>query len=74
MDAVIIRLKEDLALTCKGFTILDSNGDYNIYLNARLSAETQAKTLRHEVYHIQQGHFYMDDHVDVLEEQTLLEA
>ena len=48
MDAIIIR-KVNLSLEIKGMTILDDDGNYNIYLNARLSADAQAKAMREEV-------------------------
>lgn len=70
MDAVIIRVI-DLPHTCKGFTSLDSNGDFNIYLNARLSSDQQAATMRHEIEHIGRGHFYRpDESVDILEQEA----
>lgn len=47
MDAIIIR-KVDLSLEIKGMTILDDDGNYNIYLNARLSSDAQAEALRDE--------------------------
>lgn len=48
MDAIIIR-KVNLPLEIQGMTILDDDGNYNIYLNARLSADAQAKAMREEV-------------------------
>lgn len=57
MDAVIIRLI-DMPVTVRGITVKDSNDDYNIFLNARLSAEMRVIALRHEVDHIRSGHFY----------------
>lgn len=57
MDAVIIRLI-DLPLTVRGFTVKDENDDYNIYINARLSADIRGDAFRHEIDHIRAGHFY----------------
>ena len=51
-------------------TVLDENGDYNVYLNDRLSHDAQAEAFRHEVEHIKQGHFYRWDEVSFLEEEA----
>lgn len=59
MDAVIPRII-DLPVTIKGMTVKDSEGDYNIYLNARLGAEDRVKAFRHELEHIKNGDFYSD--------------
>lgn len=73
MDAVIIR-KIDLPTDVPGITVLDDNGDYNIYLNDRLSCDAQANAFRHEVEHIRQGHFYTYEDIGVLEEQAEYEV
>lgn len=57
MDAVIIRLI-DLPETVRGFTVKDENDDYNIFINAKLSADMRGIAFRHEVDHIRSGHFY----------------
>lgn len=57
MDAVIIRLI-DLPETVRGFTVKDENDDYNIFINARLSADMRGTAFRHEIDHIRSGHFY----------------
>lgn len=59
MDDIIVRLVP-LPRAIKGFTIPDENGDYNIYLNDRLSDEDLTNAYDHEVQHIQAGHFYDD--------------
>lgn len=69
MDSVIIR-KIDLPVGIDGITVLDENGDYNMYLNDRLSYDMQAEAFRHEVEHIKQGHFYTYEDIKVLEEQA----
>ena len=69
MDAMIIR-KLDLPTGVSGITVLDENGDYNVYLNARLSCDAQADAFRHEVEHIKQGHFYRAEDIKVLEDQA----
>lgn len=72
MDAVIIR-KIDLPHSIKGLTVLDENGDYNIYLNDRLAYETQTRAFRHEIEHINQCHFYTYEDLGTLEETARME-
>ncbi len=69
MDAMIIR-KLDLPTGVNGITVLDENGDYNVYLNAQLSYDAQADAFRHEVEHIKQGHFYKAEDIRKLEDQA----
>ena len=57
MGIIIIRII-DLPVTVKGFTVKDENDDYNVYINARLSAAIQGEATRHELEHIVRGHFY----------------
>ncbi|HML35936.1 MAG TPA: hypothetical protein PKA19_00720 [Bacillota bacterium] len=69
MDSMIIR-KIDLPVGVDGITVLDENGDYNVYLNDWLSCDAQALAFCHEIEHIRQGHFYTYDDIRVLEEQA----
>lgn len=69
MDAVIIRVI-DLPYKVNGLTVKDEEGDYNIYLNARLSDERRVNAFRHELKHIKLGHFYKRFLVSVLENET----
>lgn len=66
---MIVR-KINLPVSVPGITVLDENGDYNVYLNDRLSCEAQAEAFRHEVEHIKQGHFYKMEDIMLLEEQA----
>lgn len=59
MDAVIIRII-DLPHGVYGVTVKDEEGDYNVYLNARLSFEARVVAFRHELEHIKNGDFYND--------------
>ena len=56
MNEIIVRII-DLPYWVKGQTILDQNGNYNIYINARLSAEEQKKAYNHELNHINNQDF-----------------
>ena len=40
----------------RGFTSLDADGDYNIYINESLSPEAKERTLMHEISHISEKH------------------
>lgn len=66
MDSVIIRV-EILPASINGVTVKDDNGDYNIYINARISEDARVEAFRHEVHHIQEGHFYSMDDVREIE-------
>lgn len=48
----------DLPIPIKGVTIMDHDGFYNIYINARLSYEQQKKAIAHEMEHIARGDFF----------------
>lgn len=65
MDTIIVRIL-DLPHGINGITVLDANGDYNVYISARPSCIEQMKTLLHEKRHIELGHFYsLDDLVAI---------
>ena len=55
MDLIFVRL---IDMEVPGVTVLDENGDYNMYINARLTYEQRLKTYNHEIKHINLGHFY----------------
>lgn len=57
MDNIFIRNLE-LPPTINGVTVLDNEGDYNVYINTLLSYDTQQKTAKHEIRHIMKEHFY----------------
>lgn len=46
-----------MPMAFKGFVLEDCNGEYNIYINDRLSPEERAKTIMHEEEHILRGDF-----------------
>ena len=57
MDAVIIRSIRFPSIHTYGATRKDSNGDFNVYIDERLSEQRMRETLWHEIDHIQKGHF-----------------
>lgn len=69
MDAIIIRLI-DMPPSVHGVTIKDAEGDYNIYINARLNEEARVETYRHEMQHVLLGHFYQDRPVADMEKEA----
>ena len=48
----------ELPLKVKGVTVLDSDGNFNVYINILLSQDTQRKATKHEIKHIKKEHFY----------------
>ncbi len=59
MEEVIVRLAH-WGGRFKGVTIIDGNGDYNVYINPHLNRAAQRRALMHELQHIQSNHFYDD--------------
>lgn len=57
---IFVRLVETLPSTVQGFTIADEDGNYNVYLNAKLSREQQQEVYQHEVEHIHGDDFAHD--------------
>jgi len=71
---MIIRKTDLFPVEVPGITVLDENGDYNVYLNDKLSHDAQAEAFRHELEHIRQGHFYRLEDIKILEEQAEYEV
>lgn len=69
MDCIIIRII-DLPARVPGVTVKDSEGDYNIYLNARLADEARVRAYWHEIDHIRRGHFYSSLPVALKEQEV----
>lgn len=57
----------DLPITVKGITVMDINGFYNIYINARLSIDQQKKAIAHEMEHIARGDFFSHGTLEEIE-------
>lgn len=66
MDEIIVRYV-DLPTDIHGFTVLDREGDYNMYLNARDSMARRSVTYRHELKHINGDDFYKRSSSDLIE-------
>jgi hypothetical protein len=57
MGDVIIRCICFPSLRTYGATRKDSNGDFNVYIDERLSEQKMRETLQHEIDHIEKNHF-----------------
>lgn len=60
MDNRIVRLI-DMPTTSGGFTLIDEEGDYNIYINARFGYYGQRLSCKHEDRHINDEDFNKED-------------
>ena len=56
-----------LPVRVKAFTLPDPQGDYNVYINSRLSEEQQQRSYAHEQRHIEKDDFSRDLPVALLE-------
>lgn len=59
MEEIFTRLIR-LPNRIKGYTAIDDDGNYNIYLNKNLSSEQQRLTYLHEMTHIKRGDWDKD--------------
>lgn len=60
----------DMEYTVPAVTQVDANGDYNVYVNARLGYDQQQIAIQHELRHIQQDHFHRDTPVSQDEQEA----
>ena len=67
MNNVIVRF---IDLPVPGMVVTDPDGDYNVYINARLSAEGRKKVYKHEMNHIKGDHFFDDRPLAELEHEA----
>ena len=51
-------------------TVLDNDGDYNVYLNVSLSWEEQRAAYKHEMRHIKFGDFFSLNDIQFLEQRA----
>ncbi len=64
----IVRLI-NLPTTVPGITVLDTDGNYNVYINSRLSYEMQVLTYLHETAHIENDDFSSQESVAEIEDR-----
>ena len=66
MDEISCRIIE-LPPRVNAVTVVDENGDFNVYVNSRLSREEQVTAYDHERSHIIKNHFYRQKSVSQCE-------
>ena len=66
MEAVIIRFV-DLPPNVHGVTVVDPDGDYNVYINAKQGFNDNEKAKMHELKHIESNDFYNIEDIRVIE-------
>jgi hypothetical protein len=69
MEEIIIRLIK-LPYKTHGVTVVDEEGDYNVYINDQLSYEQQLQATEHELKHIYKNHFYVSNSVEQVEKEV----
>lgn len=69
MERNILRLAP-LPPRINAVTVVDSNGDFNIYVNENLSSEEQRRAYDHELTHIKRSHFFSDKPVSECEREA----
>ncbi len=56
MDDLIVRYV-NLPCAVRGLTVMDSDENYNVYINAKMAHNIQHRALKHELEHIKRKHF-----------------
>lgn len=69
-ENIFIR-KIPLPFGVRAFTLPDAQGDYNVYINEKLSYEQQMKSLEHEKAHIDNGDFLQEENACDIERAAL---
>ncbi len=69
MDDIVCRIIE-LPSRVNAVTVVDENGDFNVYVNARLSYEQQREAYKHECRHIRGQHFHSHKSVETCEQEA----
>lgn len=69
MNSIFIR-KIPLPHCVEGVTVPDSEGNFNVYINANLSNESQRKATEHELRHIKREHFYSSNEISACESEA----
>ena len=61
MNEDIIVRYISLPVSVRAFTVPDSQGNFNVYINSSLTFEQQRKSFEHEMCHIENGDFFRDE-------------
>lgn len=67
MGTIIVRIVDFKDMKLRGGTVMNDEGDYNVYINARYSLDVQRKALQHELQHINRGDFCSDVPIELVE-------
>ena len=67
MGQIIVRYL-DLPYEANGFVREDIEGNYNVYVNSRLSFDMQKETIKHELNHVQRGDFNSESDIRDIED------
>lgn len=59
MKEIVVRMMR-LPPHVRAFTVLDAQGDYNVYINEAMSHEQRLRSFAHEKRHIENGDFCSD--------------
>ena len=57
MKEIVVRMVA-LPPHVRAFTMLDAQGDYNVYINEAMTYEQRVRSFAHEKRHIDNGDFY----------------
>jgi len=71
MDDVIVRFV-DMPTKIKGMTVLDEDGNYNVYINDRLSHDMRMEVYEHEMMHVKRLDHYRDIDIKVKESSGIV--
>ena len=69
MDEIFCRYT-NLPSRVNAVTVVDENGDFNVYINNNLSDEAQRAAFQHEKRHILKKHFYRYNSVTECEQEA----
>lgn len=69
MNEIFVRTI-NLPHTVRGVTVIDDNGDFNIYINAKLSPSQQIAVLEHEKRHINYDDFSSFEDIHKIERRA----
>lgn len=58
MGDIFIRYTTGMPASIKAYTLTDSDGNYNVYVNTALNSIRQQEAIEHEMRHIEGGHFF----------------
>ncbi len=70
MGDIFIRYAEGMPASIKAYTLTDCDGNYNVYVNTALNSIRQHEAIKHEILHINGGHFFRCSSVEKDEQEV----